>query len=54
MSARPRIVVAGAGFAGLEAAYLLRMRLHDAADVTIVAPNDAFVFRPNTIYLPFG
>jgi sulfide:quinone oxidoreductase len=54
MSARPRIVVAGAGFAGLEAAYLLKMRLHDDADVTIVAPNEKFVFRPNTIYLPFG
>jgi sulfide:quinone oxidoreductase len=54
MSARPHIVIAGAGFAGLEAAYLLRMRLHDEAEITIVAPNDKFVFRPNTIYLPFG
>ncbi|MEW6581256.1 MAG: FAD-dependent oxidoreductase [Actinomycetota bacterium] len=54
MSARPRIVVAGAGFAGLEAAYLMRMRMRDDVDITVVAPNDRFVFRPNTIYLPFG
>lgn len=54
MSARARVVIAGAGFAGLEAAYLLRMRLHDDVDITIVAPNERFVFRPNTIYLPFG
>jgi sulfide:quinone oxidoreductase len=54
MTARPRVVVAGAGFAGLEAAFLLRMRLRDAVEITVVAPNDRFVFRPNTVYLPFG
>jgi hypothetical protein len=54
MSARARVVVAGAGFAGLETAYLLKMRLDDDVDVDVVAPDEHFVFRPNTIYLPFG
>jgi len=54
MSARARVVVAGAGFAGLETAYLLKMRLDDDVDVAVVAPDEHFVFRPNTIYLPFG
>jgi sulfide:quinone oxidoreductase len=51
---RPRIVVLGAGFAGLETAFLLRMRMRDAADLTVVSEREAFTFRPNTIYVPFG
>lgn len=52
--ATPRIVVLGGGFAGLESAFLLRSRLGDRADITVVSDRDAFLFKPNTIYIPFG
>jgi NADH dehydrogenase FAD-containing subunit len=54
MSESQRIVILGAGFAGLETAFLLRMRMRDAADLTVVSEREAFTFRPNTIYVPFG
>jgi NADH dehydrogenase FAD-containing subunit len=54
MSDRPRIAILGAGFAGLESAFLLRMRLRDRADLTIVSERESFTFRPNSIYVPFG
>jgi sulfide:quinone oxidoreductase len=54
MSARPQIVIVGSGFAGLETAFLLRMRARDKADITLVSERKAFMFRPNTIYIPFG
>jgi sulfide:quinone oxidoreductase len=54
MTDRQRIVILGAGFAGLETAFLLRMRMRDAADLTVVSEREAFSFRPNTIYVPFG
>src|SRR5690242_17050786 len=54
MAAKPRVVVLGGGFAALESAFLLRMRLHDAVDIRLISDNDHFVFRPNSIYVPFG
>ncbi|HKJ35884.1 MAG TPA: FAD-dependent oxidoreductase [Solirubrobacterales bacterium] len=54
MKSRPRILVLGGGFAGLESAFLLRMRLRDAAEIDLVTAGDSFVFRPNSIYVPFG
>jgi sulfide:quinone oxidoreductase len=54
MSTKPRIAILGAGFAGLETAFLLRMRLRDRADLTLVSERESFTFRPNTIYVPFG
>ena len=54
MTDKPSVVILGGGFAALETAFLLRMRTHDACEITIVADRDRFLFRPNTIYIPFG
>lgn len=54
MTARPRVVVLGGGFGGLEATFYLRHRLGDRVDLTLVTEQDYFLFKPNTIYIPFG
>src|SRR5919205_58521 len=54
MHANPQVLVLGGGFAALEAAFLLRSRLHDRVDIRLVSDRDGFVFRPNSIYVPFG
>jgi sulfide:quinone oxidoreductase len=54
MERKPHIVVLGGGFAGLETLFLLKHRLHEAVDLTLVSDEAAFLFRPNTIYIPFG
>jgi sulfide:quinone oxidoreductase len=54
MTAKPQILILGGGFAALESAFLLRMRLHDEVDIRLVSDSDDFVFRPNSIYVPFG
>ena len=54
MTSTPRILVLGGGFAALEAAFLLRMRAGEDAAIRLVSDNDHFVFRPNSIYVPFG
>src|SRR5690242_8987795 len=50
----PKIVVLGSGFGGLETAFYLRKRLGKRADLTVVSNADKFLFKPNTIYIPFG
>src|SRR5687767_12879820 len=54
MTAPARIVVLGGGFAGLESAFLLRAKLGERADITLVSDRGEFLFKPNTIYIPFG
>ncbi len=49
----PEIVVLGTGFGGLEAAGYMRWKLRDA-NITIISDKGYFLFRPNTIYIPFG
>ena len=43
---RPRVVVVGAGVAGLEACLALRQFAGDRAHVTLIAPNRYFTYRP--------
>ncbi len=54
MPAKPRVLVVGGGFAALETAFLLRMRHHDDVDIRLISDRDQFLFRPNSIYVPFG
>jgi sulfide:quinone oxidoreductase len=54
MGARPKVVVLGGGFGGLEATFYLRYKLGDRVDLTLVSDRDYFLFKPNTIYIPFG
>ena len=51
---KARVVVVGGGFAGLESAFLVRALLGARADLTLVSDQDDFLFKPNTIYIPFG
>jgi len=53
-TARARVVVLGGGFGGLEAAFLLKMLAQDKVELTLVSDRDHFLFKPNTIYIPFG
>jgi NADH dehydrogenase FAD-containing subunit len=53
-TSNPRIVVLGGGFGGLEAVFYLRKRLGRHAELTLVSDRDEFLFKPNTIYIPFG
>jgi sulfide:quinone oxidoreductase len=52
--AKAKVVVLGAGFAGLETAFYVRHKLREKVDVTLVSDRDYFLFKPNTIYIPFG
>lgn len=54
MAAKTQVTVLGGGFAGLETAFLLKHRLHKEVDITLVSDDPSFLFRPNTIYVPFG
>jgi len=49
-----KVVVVGSGFGGLEAAFYLRKRLGRRLGLTVVSEHDQFLFKPNTIYIPFG
>lgn len=53
-ASKPKVVVLGGGFGGLETAYALRSTLRDQADITLLSDRPHFVFKPNMIYLPFG
>lgn len=54
MSNKPRIVVLGGGFGGLEAIFYLKHVLGDRGELTLVTDRPCFTFKPNTIYIPFG
>src|SRR6266699_5168175 len=51
---KPRVVVLGAGFGGLELSTLLSETLGDAVDVTLIDKSDAFVFGYSKLDVMFG
>jgi sulfide:quinone oxidoreductase len=52
--ARPRVVIAGGGVAGLETLLALRVLAGDRVDLTLVTPELRFVNRSMTVTRPFG
>jgi sulfide:quinone oxidoreductase len=52
-SDRRRVVVGGAGVAGLEVALALRELARDAVSVELVSPEREFVYRPSAVAEPF-
>ena len=53
-SGRFRVVIAGGGVAGLEALLALRDMAGDRVDLTLLAPETEFVYRPMAVAEPFG
>ena len=51
---RKKVLVLGSNFAGLTAALEVKHQLDGDVDVTVVAPDDRFLFTPSLIWLPFG
>jgi sulfide:quinone oxidoreductase len=49
-----KVVIAGGGVAALEAALALRELGAERIEVTLVAPNEDFVYRPMTVREPFA
>jgi len=52
-SSRPRVLIAGGGIAGLEAALALADLAGGLADYSLVAPEPEFVFKPLAVEEPF-
>ena len=50
---KPRVLIAGAGVAGLEAVLALRSLLGRTIDITVLAPDREFVYRPTSVAEPF-
>ena len=48
------VVIIGGGFGGLEAAFYLRWRAQDQVNITLISDKPYFLFKPNSIYIPFG
>ncbi len=49
-----QILVLGSNFGGATAAFELKRKLKDKAQVTVVSPNPSFTFIPSMIWVPFG
>ena len=49
-----RVIIAGGGVAALETALALADLALDRTDVTVIAPNAEFVYRPMTVREPFA
>jgi sulfide:quinone oxidoreductase len=53
-AAKLRVVIVGGGVAALEAALGLAKLAPDRTDVTVIAPNTEFVYRPMVVREPFA
>jgi sulfide:quinone oxidoreductase len=51
---RKKVLVLGSNFGGLTAALKVTHDLEGDVDVTVVSPQDRFLFTPSLIWLPFG
>ena len=51
---KPRIVVLGAGFGGLELSTLLSESLGDSAEITLIDKSDYFMFGFSKLDVMFG
>ncbi len=49
-----KVLIAGGGVAALEAALALRDLAAEQVEITLLAPNKEFVYRPMTVREPFG
>jgi sulfide:quinone oxidoreductase len=49
-----RVVVAGGGVAGMEAVLALRELAGERIDITMLAPESTFAYRPMAVAVPFG
>jgi sulfide:quinone oxidoreductase len=49
-----RVLIAGGGVAALETALALKQLAGDRAQMTVIAPNEDFVYRPMTVREPFS
>jgi sulfide:quinone oxidoreductase len=49
-----RVVIVGGGVAALESALALAQLAPERTDLTLIAPNPEFVYRPMTVREPFG
>lgn len=49
-----RIVILGGSFAGLTAAFDLKRKLRDEAEITVISKTKDFIFIPSLIWIPFG
>jgi sulfide:quinone oxidoreductase len=49
-----RVLIAGGGVGALEAMLALRALAEERVDVTLVAPDDVFTYRPLAVAEPFG
>jgi len=51
---KPRVLIAGGGIAGLEALMAIRDHAGERVDITLVAPDPDFVYKPLIVEEPFS
>lgn len=54
MSTQPHVLIAGGGVAGVESLIALRELVGNGVDITLVTPEDQFVYRPLAVQEPFN